>query len=191
MRTVTTPILIREVESDRFLPGTADAFRTMCRGIGATVALVATEYLGQRHLMVATSTCSVSFDPPSLLICVNTAASSYKAVLARGAFSLAILPASADDIGRHVSQLPAEQRFARGNWNSVSDVDPVLDGLPWLADAQSTAFCRVEQRFDYGTHSVFIGRVSSLMLGPTARDPLMYCQGKFGRFEPVLEAAGA
>ncbi|CAH1649816.1 putative FMN reductase (NADH) RutF [Hyphomicrobiales bacterium] len=191
MRTDTTPILIHSADSGRILPGTADAFRTMCRGIGATVALVATEYLGQRHLMVATSTCSVSFDPPSLLICVNTAASSYNAVRARGAFSLAILPASADDIGRHVSQLPAEQRFARGDWNSLSDVESILDGLPWLADAQSTAFCRVEQRFDYGTHSVFIGRVSSLMLGSTVRDPLMYCQGKFGRFEPALESVSA
>jgi len=191
MKAIKTSNLIAGEERAHLLPGTADAFRTMCRGIGSTIALVATEHKGQRHLMVATSTCSVSFDPPSLLICVNTTASAYKAVLARKAFSLAILPASADKLGRYVAQIPAEQRFARGNWSALEDVDPELDGLPWLSDAQATAFCEVDQKFDYGTHSVFIGRVSLLMVEPESPDPLMYCQGQFGRFEPVLETVGA
>lgn len=175
-----------DVDKSRFVGGTSDAFREMCRGIGSTVSLVATEHDGRRFAMVATSVCSVSMDPPSLLICVNTEASAYHAVVERAAFSLGILHSSAGHIGDHVARMPGSERFSQGNWSVFNEADQELGGLPWLSDSQATAFCLVEKRFDYGTHSVFVARVRLLTFASDTHDPLLYCEGRFGRFQPVI-----
>ncbi|MEQ3625842.1 MAG: flavin reductase family protein [Celeribacter sp.] len=166
-------------------PADAEIFRTLWRGFGSSVALVATEYQGQRHAMLATAATSVSMEPPSLLICVNRSASAFAALDARGAFSLGILPSAHQGIGAHIAKSASAQRFERGEWREYASVPgDTTGGLPWLAEAQATLFCETEQTCDYGTHRILVAQVTGAA-GCLGDDPLLYCNGRFGRFVEV------
>ena len=55
--------------------------------------------------------------------------------------------------------------------------------MPYLSDAQANLFCRKEQEVDYGSHTIFIGRVLKAM---TREDisPLIYCDGRYAAVAP-------
>ena len=51
------------------------SFRTAMRHVAATVYAVTTGHGGGRYGILATAVSSLSFEPPSLLVCVNRSAS--------------------------------------------------------------------------------------------------------------------
>lgn len=161
-------------------PDPAAAFRLAWRGFGSAVALIATAEGGTRHAMLATAVTSVSMEPPLLLVCVNRGAGAHGAIDARGAFTLGILGVGALEIGRHVAESRGPARFAQGEWRAFRSADPALDGLPLLAEAQATLACRIAARHDHGTHSIFVARVEEVT-APRDSDPLIHCEGRFGR----------
>ncbi|EJJ31469.1 flavin reductase family protein [Rhizobium sp. CF142] len=162
----------------------ASVFRNLWRSFGSAVALIATEYEGGRHSMLATAATSVSMDPPSLLVCVNRSASAYPALKARGAFSLGIMPSRSHVIGRAIATAASAERFLHGNWNRLAGTGETTDGLPWLAETQATLFCTIETSLDYGTHTIFVANVVHA-IGNCSNDPLLYCDGRYGRFNEI------
>lgn len=165
-------------------PEIANQFRQIWRGFGSAVALIATELDGQRHSMVATAATSVSMDPPSLLICVNRNASSYAALKARGAFSLGLLPSTHHSIGGAIARASSAERFQIGTWRTHTAAG-ATNNLPWLEESAASLFCVTDQAMDYGTHTIFVARVVDLC-GVMNPDPLLYCDGRYGRFEGLL-----
>ncbi|MFH6787069.1 MULTISPECIES: flavin reductase family protein [Methylobacterium] len=164
-------------------PGDAETFRQVWRGFGSTVAVIATEHGAVRHAMLATAVSSVSMDPPSLLVCVNRTASAHAALHGRGAFSLGLMAAPHRDLAAAIAESPSAMRFAHGTWRRLQDADAAIAGLPWLEEAQATLFCATDACHDYGTHSVLIARIAGA-IGARTTDPLLYCDGGYGRFAP-------
>ena len=68
-----------------------------------------------------------------------------------------------------------ELRFEMGDWVTA------VTGAPLLATAVAGFDCRVVTVLETGTHTVFIGEVLEARL-PTAREPLLYLAGAYGRF---------
>jgi flavin reductase (DIM6/NTAB) family NADH-FMN oxidoreductase RutF len=60
------------------------------------------------------------------------------------------------------------------------------EGLPYLTDAQANLFCEIDRISDYGTHTIFIGRVSSAVVHADV-DPLLYQDGKYVIARPVSD----
>lgn len=166
------------------LAADAGVFRNLWRTFGSAVALVSTEHDGSRHSMLATAATSVSMDPPSLLVCVNRSASAHAALKDRGAFALGIMPSASHDIGAAIATSASGQRFDHGHWNELCGTGDVTDGLPWLAESQATLFCSIGASMDYGTHTIFVANVLHAT-GTSGDDPLLYCDGRFGRFSRI------
>jgi len=165
-------------------PTDADTFRTLWRGFGCTVAVVATEHEGKRYAMLATAVTSVSMDPPSLLICVNRSASAFPALVARGAFSLGIVSSGHYEICGYLASASSAERFNQGDWRRHKPTGGPTSGLPWLAETQASLFCENDQTSDYGTHRIIIARVVGAE-GCFGNDPLLYCDGRFGHFVEI------
>ena len=53
-----------------------------------------------------------------------------------------------------------EQRFTGDGWNDVRAAE--AERLPWLASAPAVIDCAVEAEVDYGTHTIFVGRVTKV-----------------------------
>ena len=150
-----------------------DMFRHSMRRHATTVSVVTCASGGVRHGMTATAVSALCMEPASLLVCINAQASFLAPLLAERAFCVNFLRSSQ----AHISHLfggeaKAEARFAKGLWHADTA------GIPYLADAQASIFCQVDEVVPYGTHKIIIGRVER---GQFAADfePLIYQNGTY------------
>ncbi len=158
----------------------ADDFRHSLRGLAASVTILSTRSGATRYGMVATAVMSLSMEPPSLAIAVNTSASIQKPLLRRGAFVVNVLSEWDERIARGFTSASGEARFAFGAW-SAHDLGPDQPGLPYLANAQSAIFCTVAEVHEGGSHSLIVGEVQHV-IAATEKAPLLYCDASYGTF---------
>jgi flavin reductase (DIM6/NTAB) family NADH-FMN oxidoreductase RutF len=150
-----------------------EAFRQAMRGLTSTVCLVTAADSVSRHLFTATSVTSVSFEPPSVLLCVNRASSAYPAFLRGAGFCVNVLARRHQALAQRCSvsskgDAPfSEAKFIEGN-----------HGIPILADAVSAIVCAQDGRFLYGTHAILIGRVLAVEVND-GDEPLLYGNGSY------------
>ena len=129
-----------------------NSFRSAMRHIAATVYAVTTGQVGQRHGILATAVSSLSFEPPSLLVCVNRAASLHEPLACAETFCVNVLGLGNREIAEVFERAKGERRFAIGDWCEKH-------GVPVLANAQSYFVCRTAHRHEFGTHTIFIGEL--------------------------------
>jgi flavin reductase (DIM6/NTAB) family NADH-FMN oxidoreductase RutF len=129
-----------------------DSFRSAMRHVAATVYAVTTGHVGERHGILATAVSSLSFSPPSLLVCINRAASLHEPLACAETFCVNVLGLGNRAIAEVFEKARGEDRFAIGEWNEVH-------GVPVLANAQSYFICRTAHRHEFGTHTIFIGEL--------------------------------
>lgn len=129
-----------------------DAFKAAMRHVAATVYAVTTGRVGERHGILATAVSSLSFEPPSLLVCVNRAASLHEPLACAETFCVNVLGLGNREIAEVFERTRGEARFALGEWAEVH-------GVPVLANAQSYFICRTAHRHEFGTHTIFIGEL--------------------------------
>jgi flavin reductase (DIM6/NTAB) family NADH-FMN oxidoreductase RutF len=152
-----------------------EQLRVALRGLARAVMIVTSFQEGTRYAMSATAVSEMSWDPASMLVCINRAASIYAPLKAGAPFSLNILHDDQTDLAINCSgRLKGEDRFQRGQW-----IHGAL-GVPQLVGAQSTIACRNAGHLDYGTHSVFVGDVIDVVLSSNP-SPLIYLDGRFLR----------
>ena len=69
----------------------AAAFKKGMRHLAASVTLITTKVQDQRGGLTATAVCSVSAEPPQILVCVNKSASAHDPIGEAGFFCVNIL----------------------------------------------------------------------------------------------------
>ena len=155
----------------------AAQFRSVMRGVAGTVAIVTASQEGAPVGMAATAFCSVSMDPPSLLVCVNRTASVLPAIRGTGRICLSILQSDNHDVcsffGGKYSQ---EERFKFHAWEATDS------GVPFLPEAQAVIECTVADELCHGTHCVFIADVVRVQCETRKdADPLIYVDGRYAK----------
>ena len=133
-------------------PELIENFRNAMRHVAATVYAITTQVDGERYGILATAVSSLSFDPPSLLVCVNQTASLHEPLAAAETFGVNVLGLGNRDVAEHFMKPFPVDRFAVGNWIESN-------GVPVLASAQSSLICRTAHRHEFGTHSIFVGEL--------------------------------
>jgi flavin reductase (DIM6/NTAB) family NADH-FMN oxidoreductase RutF len=150
---------------------TAHDFRSAMRALASAVSIVSTASGTRRFGMTATAVTSLSADPPSLLVCINRAASLHSPLLESGIFCVNILHAWQSALAQTFGSKDVD-RFAHGDWRADERT------TPYLADAQANLFCEVDDVHPYGTHSIVIGKIYRIgVRGPV--HPLVYQDGRY------------
>ena len=158
---------------------TGASFRDAMRRLAATVTIISARGAGRRHGITATAVTSLSMDPPSLLVCVNRSGSLHDLLSESGRFCVNLLRSEQQALSdAFAGKLPSEDRFLHGAWKEDGE------GLPFLADGQASIFCRRRDVIEYGSHSIFIGEVESVLLTDEV-SPLLYSNGAYGRCSPL------
>lgn len=129
-----------------------DAFRSAMRHVAATVYAVTTGHGGGRYGILATAVSSLSFEPPSLLVCVNRSASLHAPLASAEVFCVNVLGLGNRDVAEAFMTKAPTERFKVGDWEEAH-------GVPVLATAQSSLICRRAHCHEFGTHSIFIGEL--------------------------------
>ncbi len=148
-----------------------DEFKQAMRRLASTVAIVTAEHEGEWYGMTATAVTSASADPPALAVGVNRTASIHLPITASGRMCVNLLRTRHDVLVAPFSGGTSRaERFDHGDW--LND-----DGIPYLADAQVSFFCRVEAELAYGSHTLFVGRIERLVVDPSV-EPLIWQDGR-------------
>ena len=148
---------------------TSTGFRSLMAGFPTGVAVITTfDPDGTPWGMTCSSVCSVSVEPPTLLVCVRDGSPTLAAMLRRGEFTVNLL---------HHGARPVAELFASGDPDRFDRVDwedpPALGGPHLVRDAHAVADCRVSRRQQVGTHVVVFGEVGHVTHRP-GEHPLLY-----------------
>jgi flavin reductase len=149
------PMTVKAVDRDRF--------REAMSHYGAAVHVVTTDGPGGKTGITATAVCSVSDDPPTLLVCINRKSQGAPILSANGVFCVNTLAADAEAIadtfaGRTGAVLAA--RFNVGTWTKLTT------GAPVLSSAVVACDCRAIDIKAVASHNVIFGVVEAVALGP-------------------------
>ena len=148
----------------------AATFKKGMRHLAASVTLITTRHCDLRGGLTATAVCSVSAEPPQLLICVNILAPDHRNIAERFA---------------GMDGVEGDDRFIdMGEWSTLTTGAPVLKGCPVSFD------CKLVSKVAAGTHTIYIGEIVDLTLDPGAH-ALLYCDGAFVHGELLKKALQA
>jgi flavin reductase len=126
-------------------------YRNAMARLGAAVNIVTTDGPGGKAGFAATAVCSVSDNPPTLLVCLNKGSSAYKAVIENGVICVNTLESGHQELsGVFGGKTPMAERFAAGSWQTAVTGSPVLEG------ALASFDCRIRTISDGGTHDILI-----------------------------------
>ncbi len=156
---------------------TRQGYREAMARFGAAVSVVTTDGPAGRHGFTASAVCSVTDDPPTLLVCVNRQNDSHPALLDNGVLCINTLAADQQEISAVFAggEPDTAGRFVHGDWYTLDTGAPALHGAVVSFD------CRVAQVTEIGTHSVIFASVLAIRHG-SVDDGLVY----FGRsYHPV------
>jgi flavin reductase (DIM6/NTAB) family NADH-FMN oxidoreductase RutF len=154
------------------------AFRLAMREFASGVALVTAGRGEDRMGCTATSLCSLSLNPPSLIACIARTSATLAALRANRAFGVNILSAAHEDLADRFagrSGLHGAARFAGAEWTTL------VTGAPLLRGALASIDCAVEEVLERHTHAILIGRVAAVHRAGGA-PALIH---RRGRFEPL------
>lgn len=147
-------------------------FRQAMRRVASTVNVISICVAGEPMGITATAVSPLSMDPPSLLICINRAASLHAPMGDVTHFRVNVLHRDQEGIARMFSDRSQHAlRFSAG-WNLDCAVPPRL------IDAQASILCRRIDHHQFGTHSIFIGVVEDVALRDDVH-PLVYLDGRY------------
>jgi flavin reductase (DIM6/NTAB) family NADH-FMN oxidoreductase RutF len=151
-----------------------DTFRTLLSRFLSGVTVVTTnDGDGRPHGMTVSSFCSVSLEPPLILVCIDRTASMHDLLTRTDAFVVNILSGDQEVLSRRFADVGIEARFDGVSW-SPSSAGPLIDGV------HATLECRSVARHPGGDHTILIGEVVG---GSTASrgSPLLYYRGGYGQ----------
>jgi flavin reductase len=155
-----------------------EPFKRSMRLFASTVAVITTAIEGRRSGLTATAVCSLSMEPPMLLVCVNRESRTHPVIDKAGAFCVNLL--AEEHVGLAslfaASDSSAEEKFAAGDWITSEN------GLPVLRNSMASIECRVRRQIDEGTHTIFVGAVVGVVARPDL-GPLLYANHRFGRID--------
>ncbi len=155
-------------------------FRTAFRRHAATVVVVTyQDDDGRPSGMTATSMCSLSASPPSLLVCVNRETRTHVEISQRERFGINLLSINQRSIAHHCSR-PGGSKVLEPNWLYVAE--PTSD-TPRLRGALAHLECDVDAAHEAYSHSVFVGRITSVWLNDEDAPPLLYFGGLYSQLE--------
>jgi flavin reductase (DIM6/NTAB) family NADH-FMN oxidoreductase RutF len=152
-------------------------FKQGMRYLAGAVSIITTRIEGRRAGMTATAVCSLTAEPPMLLICVNKGATSHDPIRRTGRFTVNCLSSSDLAIARRFCVGDMDTRFQVGDWVELPS------GGVALKSAVTAFDCRLTQDVEVSTHSIFLGMVEQVIVSPN-RTPLVYVNGQYGNVVP-------
>mgnify|MGYP000149048298 FL=1 len=161
-------------------PIEAATFRAAMARFPGAVTIVTTGHGDSRRGITATAVCSVTADPPSLLVCLNQKTGTCAAVADHGRFTVNLLPGEDSPLAMTFAGATGASgidKFQTGDWQDDSL------GQPRLSTAIASFACEVTEAVQAGTHTLFIGRVIEVTTAEGA--PLLYEQSRFHQLQPL------
>ncbi|HTE43718.1 MAG TPA: flavin reductase family protein [Gemmatimonadaceae bacterium] len=155
----------------------SDTFRSVLGRFASGVTIVtARDGAGEDHGMTASAFCSLSLEPPLVLICVDHAASMHELMLSHPRLGISILSSDQEAYSRRFADKDTDNRFDGIAYERGDSGVVLLDGA--LAHLE----CAIIEHHDAGDHTIVIAEVERAA-AKEARRPLLYYRGGYALLE--------
>jgi flavin reductase (DIM6/NTAB) family NADH-FMN oxidoreductase RutF len=145
-------------------------FKDSMRMLTGAVNIVTTQGEAGSGGFTATAVCSVTDNPPTLLVCMNKSNELAEAVLKNKKIAVSILPTGTENLANRFAGMDGvsmEERLEKGEWQTLTT------GCPILQNALAAFDCIIESTIEQGTHLVIFARIVAVK--PTQEQlPLLY-----------------
>ena len=97
-------------------------FREGMRHLAASVTVITVAHNGTQDGLTATAACSVSAEPPQLLVCVNREAGAHDLIQEKGEFGVNVLARNQENIAKRFAGIDGADRLDRyglGIWTKL------------------------------------------------------------------------
>lgn len=155
------------------MPVSSADFRAALSRFASGVSVVTTkDSAGKQFGITVSAFCSVSLEPPLVLICIEKTTGSHHAFEQSGRFTVNILTDEQASVSEHFASL-LDDKF--------STIDHAVDehGIPLLQNSLATLQCKLHKTLDGGDHSIFLGLVEHVIVRDA--EPLLYFKGAYRR----------
>lgn len=156
-------------------------FKAAMRNLAGGVCIIATGAGRGKRGLTVTAVCSLTMEPPRILVCVNKTADGHDHILRNGVFSLSVLASEHRRLAEVFSGQDGSKgsvRFEGDRWKMSEHEAPVL------ADALCGLVCEVADTLDMGSHTVVVGLVVDAAHREEG-EALLYHRGKFAVPAPM------
>lgn len=139
------------------------SYRDAMARLAAAVNIITTAGPGGTRGFTASAVCSVTDQPPTLLVCLNRSSDSNEAMKVNGVCCVNTLAAGQEDLSPVFAGMTGqegEERFTVGQWETTAS------GARALVGAVASFDCRVANAVEVGTHTIFLCEVTALRTGP-------------------------
>ncbi|MGH9948421.1 MAG: flavin reductase family protein [Pyrinomonadaceae bacterium] len=153
------------------MPVNSDDFRAALSRFASGVTVVTTKDAnGKLHGLTVSAFCSVSLEPPMILVCIEKATASHYAFAESEIFTVSIL----NDSHVHFSE-----HFATELVDKFEAFELPLEsnGLPAIEGATAVLNCKVRFAHDGGDHTIFVADVENTFISDN--DPLIYFRSEY------------
>lgn len=149
----------------------SEKFREALRHFPAGVTIVTIKAPSHEHPhgLTVSAFASISPEPPLIMIAIDHRASGHALLQEEGAvFAVNILSQEMSELSNRFAWIKDEDRFAAGNWGTAVTGAPILqNALAWLD-------CTIANRYEAGTHTIYIGEVQASGTPGSGTPPLIY-----------------
>ncbi len=158
------------------MPLDSHSFRRALGQFATGVTVVTTrDAAGRPQGLTVSAFCSVSLEPPLVLVCVDQRSEVNPGLLTSGFFGVSVLAEDQEGMSR---------RFAGGGDEKFRGLSLLTgeSGVPLLPGALVHIECRVASAHPGGDHTIYVGEVLRLAVSPGR--PLLYHGSSYRRLDP-------
>jgi flavin reductase (DIM6/NTAB) family NADH-FMN oxidoreductase RutF len=149
----------------------AELFREVFGRFATGVAVITSAGPSGAGGMTANALCSLSLDPPLVLVCFENQARTLPIVREAGRFGVNLLSDDQEELaGLFASKLPESEKL-------VGVEHRLRAGVPIIEGTIGWAVCELRELLAGGDHTIGIGAVSSMGLGDG--EPLLWYGGRY------------
>lgn len=145
---------------------------------GVTVVTTIDKH-GFRHGITVSAFCSVSLDPPLILICINKTTHSHPAFEIDGTFVVNVLSEDQARLSNHFAS-PVADKFDAVEYTETKD------GIPILKNALVNLECRLVYAHEGGDHTIFVGKIEKSNIAGENEKPLIYYYGDYRKLDETV-----
>ena len=148
----------------------SEEFREALSRVASSVSIVSTDGAHGIAGFTCSAVCSVTDDPPTIMVCVNRKSAANAIIKANGVLCVSSLGAEQVELSQMfagVGRVPMNERFAGPHWSVLAT------GSPYCTQSRVALDCRVADIREVGTHSVIFAEVLSTVHASDGQ-PLIY-----------------
>lgn len=153
-----------------------DTFRSVLGRFASGITVITVVDTDGRDMgMTVSAFASVSLEPPLVSVCIDRAASMYRALCGAERFGVNILASEQEAMSRRFAGVDSAHRFDGLGYERGES------GVVMLDDSLAHMECERVAQHEAGDHTLFIGRVERAIVRDAR--PLLYYRGGYARLE--------